>query len=307
MLSFIAASIATGGISSVAGTHVNPNITNLTKEFLSKKDIAQLESLKVATELDKVVVTCMGLYNHGKSTLLNALINDCEQTTFKTADIRETTKNKAVEQENIIFVDTPGLNATENDDKRVMDAIKESDINLFVHTVTTGEFTEKEIEFFHKVQKNWKNPQEFLERTIFVLSRIDKANDDNDVEVVEKRMREQIKNIFSSDSRFISVSALRYINGMKNDQKIIVKKSNLNQLNKLIEGLRLQYLPEIKETRKLRLQKYYDELLKIFNARLQEDSLQLTELKRVRKNIQKDIKRTEATLEQKYEKLEEEL
>jgi len=280
---------------------------DLFNSFISKRDKEQLDSLKGAVQQDKVVVTCMGLYNHGKSTLLNALINDLEQETFKTTDVRETTENKIIEQEKIIFVDTPGLNATEHDDKRVMDVIKKSDINLFVHTITTGEFTEKEMEFFHKVKKYWKDPQEFIERTIFVISRIDTANDEGDIEATSARMKEQIQDVFSSDAIFVPVSALRYIKGMKDEKNIIVKKSNLEQLHFIINELSKKHWGSIKETRKLRLKQYYSDLIKYFNAKLQEKKLQLSELKRVSKKIKNDIARTEKTLLAKYEKLEEEL
>jgi len=277
-------------------------------KFLSKKDLKELKSLKAATESTEIIVTCMGLYNHGKSTLLNALIKDFEQKTFKTADVRETALNKAKKYKNKIFVDTPGLNAKEHDNKRVLDGIKQSDINLFVHTVTTGEFTESEINFLNKVKKHWKNPQEFIERTIFVISRVDKGESDDVLATINK-MKQQIKEIFSTDSLFIPVSALRFINGNKNNKSLLTKKSNIEELENTLEAIALDsnFIKSITDTRQARLINYYDSLIKRFNSKLQENKLELTQFKRERDRINKDILRTENTLKTKIESLEEEI
>lgn len=40
-------------------------------------------------------VVCIGAYNHGKSSLLNALTKSYDNTLFKVADKRETTQNKS--------------------------------------------------------------------------------------------------------------------------------------------------------------------------------------------------------------------
>ncbi len=121
------------------------------EKYLSKQDIESLKVLKKAMEESEITITCIGLYNHGKSTLLNVLIKDFEFKTFKTADVRETTVNKTVVHKNIKYVDTPGLNAKAEDDKKVMEAIQSSDIILFVHTITTGELNKEEVEFLKKI------------------------------------------------------------------------------------------------------------------------------------------------------------
>jgi 50S ribosomal subunit-associated GTPase HflX len=48
------------------------------KKNLSNSEIVSLERLKKSLKENVVTVTCVGLYNHGKSTLLNptTLLND---------------------------------------------------------------------------------------------------------------------------------------------------------------------------------------------------------------------------------------
>ena len=184
------------------------------ENILGKKEVASLKNLQKAVFENQITVTCVGLYNHGKSTLLNVLIKDFTLGTYKTADARETTFNKSVIYNGIKYVDTPGLNAQMEDDKKVLEAIQNSDIILFVHTITTGEFNKKEIEFLENINQYWKNPQEFIERTIFVLSRIDNIENSEDIEKTSIRMKEQIKDIFDMDCQVIPISSTDYVDGM---------------------------------------------------------------------------------------------
>lgn len=54
------------------------------------------------------VVSVIGKYNHGKSSLLNALV-ECEQ--FAVSDARETTALSDFEYQGVRWLDTPGLDA----------------------------------------------------------------------------------------------------------------------------------------------------------------------------------------------------
>jgi GTPase Era involved in 16S rRNA processing len=275
-------------------------------QFISKKEQESIATLKDAISESTVLVTCMGLYNHGKSSLLNALLKDFEHKTFKTADVRETAQNKKVKHGDITFVDTPGLNAKDFDDKRVMDAVKESDINLFVHNVSTGEFAKKEMEFLQTIKKHWKNPQEFIDRTIFVLSRCDGANE-SDIKATQARMKQQIKEIFLSDSLFVAVSAKSYTKGMLEDKKLLVEKSNINTLVKELNGFKDTLKNSIVKTKKERLDGLYDGLIKKLSAKVQRNTLEIFQVSKEKKKIDsafnKDIVNIENTLSNMYGEL----
>jgi len=284
------------------------NKTQIKNKYLSKDEQNSIEELKSAINETRVTITCMGLYNHGKSSILNTLIDDFEYKTFKTADVRETSKNKRVKYKDIIFVDTPGLNAKDYDDKRVMDAVKESDINLFVHNVSTGEFTKKEIEFLLNIKKHWRNPKEFIERTIFILSRVDGV-DDNDIILTQKKMQEQIKEIFSYNSMFVAVSAKRYTKGKLENKKLLVEKSNIDSLKKGLNILKNSIKKSIKKTKKERLQNLYNNYIVRLNAKVQIQALEISQMKREKKKIDTafnlDINNIKTTLSNMYSRLEE--
>ena len=277
--------------------------------YFSKRDLKVINDLKSSIEDDEIVVTCMGLYNHGKSSLLNALIKDFKQATFKTADVRKTTRSKKVKYKNLIYRDTPGLNAQKNDDKRVMDAVKQSDINIFVHNVNTGEFVAKEMEFFHRIKKYWDNPIEFIERTIFVLSRIDEANSMDDIENTALKIQQQIQEVFSINIQVIPLSSKDYIDGMVEDEKELVEESMVPVLEKTIIRLGDNLKESIQQTKQNRLLNHYDNLIKNLKGRLEEQKLELSKLTKEQKKIanafQKDIGKIETTLQQKYKILRE--
>jgi len=278
------------------------------EKFLTKDEIASLKNMQKAIHENQITVTCVGLYNHGKSTLLNVLIKDFEYKTFKTADVRETTLNKTVIYNDIKYVDTPGLNAQYDDDKKVMEAIENSDITLFVHTIATGEFNKKEIEFLNNIKKYWKNPQEFMERTIFVLSRIDNISNSEDIENTSNKMQEQIKDIFDSECLIIPISSTDYTDGMVENEEELISESNIKILEEEIAFLSKESKEAIIKTKRKRFEyKFYELQLKL-NQKLQLNHKKIKELQeeKKKKNIEfkADISKIEDTLKSMYSRID---
>jgi len=276
------------------------------EKFLTKDEISSLKNMQKSIYENQIIVTCVGLYNHGKSTLLNVLIKDFEYTTFKTADARETIINKAVLYNNIKYVDTPGLNAQEDDDEKVMKVVENSDITLFVHNVNTGEFNKAEINFLQQIQKHWKNPKEFIERTIFVLSRIDESND-KEIYEASQRMKEQIKDIFDADSLIIPVSSTDYADGIIDNEEELISESNIEKLEEKIKFLSEKSKEVIIETKRRRFEKNYNKLINKLNKKLQSNQENIKKIKKEQakknKELKQDISKIENTLKSMYARL----
>ena len=277
------------------------------EKFLTKDEISSLKNMQKSIYENQIIVTCVGLYNHGKSTLLNVLIKDFEYTTFKTADARETIINKAVLYNNIKYVDTPGLNAQEDDDEKVMKVVENSDITLFVHNVNTGEFNKAEIIFLQQIQKHWKNPKEFIDRTIFILSQIDESNDKDIIEEASQRMKEQIKNIFNGNALVIPVSSNLYKEGIIENEEEFISESNIQELEKKIKFLSKKSKEEIIKTKRERFETKYWELYQKLNTKLKKNQQEIKELEEEKNKrdieFESDIFQIEITLKSMYARL----
>ena len=277
------------------------------EKYLSKSDIQSLKKLQKATLENQITITCVGLYNHGKSTLLNVLIKDFEFKTFKTADARETTHNKSIIYNNIKYVDTPGLNAKKEDDRKVMEAIQSSDITLFVHNITTGELNKAEIEFLDKIQKYWKNSQEFIDRTILILSRIDNIGTYEDIEKTSNRIKEQLKDVFNLNCLIAPVSAMDYKDGIVDNENELVVESNIKELKHLIDILSIQSREAILKTKQKRVKDKLNELSTKLNKKIKKNKTEINRLKKKQEKLDRelnnDIQKIESTLKTMYSRL----
>lgn len=163
-------------------------------------------------------VAVYGKYNHGKSSLLNALV---EKEVFKTADIRETVTIQSHTKESITWIDTPGLDADvyEKDDSKAKEILNKSDLLLFVHSVNEGELDEKELTF---LQERYKENSNIL----LILTQIDKTSELEDVQnVIESQLEFMINAI-----QVIAVSSIR----VNHQKEKIRQMSNIESILKVI-------------------------------------------------------------------------
>lgn len=185
----------------------------------SNENIRRLKYLKEEAGDPRIAV--FGKYNHGKSTLLNALIGE---DVFKTADKRETIKNAEYKDKNIIWVDTPGLDADVhgNDDKEAMaGAFKTADFLFLVHNVQAGELDKYEMKLYRQLMRQDKN---YRKKMFLILTQIDQVSPEilNQVKI---KIKTQLP-----DLKIISVSAIRYMRGIKENKEKFVERSGISEV-----------------------------------------------------------------------------
>lgn len=105
------------------------------------------------------VVVVYGVYNAGKSSLLNALTGHVNDEYFVTSDIPETRQTKTLVHEGIHYIDTPGLDVNEDDTRIADTSTYEADIILLVHKLTAGTIQAADLEKFAQRVKAQDNTQ----------------------------------------------------------------------------------------------------------------------------------------------------
>jgi len=247
-------------------------------------------------------ISCIGMQNAGKSTLLDALIGDYDKKIFPVSDIRETSTVKEFEYNGILYVDTPGLGYDEKDDKVVYDFIINSDINLFVHN-TEGELIKTEVDFLKKIQENWETVEDFINKTIFVISRKDYV-EVSDLKKLEERISKQIEDIFNIGAKIVSVSSKDYIEGKQEDEEELIESSNIYLLDKEIKKIDLDL-----DARKYKLQSEMDKLIKEIDFVVENNNKKISELdykiSNKKSSMDKDKEIAEDTIKNILNRLEE--
>lgn len=195
---------------------INPLEVNLDKILNQyKKNLSQ-----IIDDKRYIKIAVAGRMNHGKSSLLNSLIGD---NIFKVQDIRETTTNSRYELfEDVLLVDTPGLDANINDDSIANVAYESSNIILFVHNYNVGDFHKGELEALKRIA-DFHNSEAFGDRFILVLTGKDAVTDQNDRELIKLKLLKDIKQFCGLQNFSIfEVSNTTFMKGkLENKEKLI--------------------------------------------------------------------------------------
>lgn len=230
-------------------------------------------------------ITAFGIYNHGKSTLLNALIDSIDDSIFATSDERETKEVQEHLFEDMCYTDTPGINMTQEDDDITRKAMEKSHLNLFVHSISTGDLNKQEAESLKMMAEFWENKTQFLKNTIFILN--DFGDKEDEIKEVEAKITSQIREIFGNKSKanMLIVNAKMYQKGKQDNKQKLVEQSNIEQLRAMIQNTKKQFAKE---------KIMYRRLIKRLDTEIEEREKQLTQYKA---NINKLGMEVEAEIE----------
>jgi len=178
-------------------------------------------------------IVCTGIYNVGKSTLLNVLL-DTEQ--FPTGDIPTTKKMAQVEYGGAVYVDTPGLNATEADDQETANAYREADVYLFVANAQNGGVGAQESEWLRELKERHADKTALEQKLVYVLSQCDQLEPET-VEKVRTRTSSDLQLVLGMcPDKIFCVDAHTYRDGKAQSETLLVESSGIPALRNFLQG-----------------------------------------------------------------------
>lgn len=182
-------------------------------------DAARLEQLADAGKLP--VVTVLGKFNHGKSTLLNELIG---QGVFAVSDARQTTELEAFDQAGVLWLDAPGLDAdvqTEDDRRALRGNWEMADVRLFVHSAREGELDGSEKALLAELAADAGHSRR---GALVVITQIEEVGEDALADIL-RAIKEQAASL-----EVLPVSANRYRRGREGGKQLLIEKSGMPAL-----------------------------------------------------------------------------
>jgi tRNA U34 5-carboxymethylaminomethyl modifying GTPase MnmE/TrmE len=175
-------------------------------------------------DVKRVRVAAVGLLKAGKSSFLSAMTQQPER--FKSGVIRTTIKNQEYHDEFFSWIDTPGIDDTEQETTSAFAGLQKADVVLFVHNLKQGELDFSEMQF---IQQNIDQDPNFLSKITFVLTHIDDVGDQAAAEIwqaIEKQCLDQLKHT----PNHFAVSSPRYLKGIIEQKKLLIQRSNIPAL-----------------------------------------------------------------------------
>lgn len=216
-----------------------------------EKKVAELEARKKASA--KKLIVNAGLLKAGKSTLFNALLGE---KVFESDVIRATVKNEKKEAEGYFLLDTPGLDANEQDTKEALIAYEEADAIVFVHNLQEGEFNQVEIDSIEKICGLYGDKRAFFQKTVLVLSHKDQVEEQ--YPDICKRIEEQCGEIMEEQfCGMVCVDSAGYLKGMEEDKELLKKASGIPELMEVLQACILNGV----DLQTSRIKKEKDELI----------------------------------------------
>ena len=185
----------------------------------------------------KPTLMIYGTYNAGKSTLLNALFGQEEMA--KTGDAPETKDVHEYKYNGYTIFDTPGLNAKKEDDIVTIGHLEKSEVILFVLS-NDGNFEEDYV--YNKISEVIK-----ANKPIIIVLNNKNGIDPNSNEAKQSMIKigenlrkigdkNGIKNIETKVDIYM-VNAKTALKGKLENKNLLLNKSNILQLEKMIEKL----------------------------------------------------------------------
>lgn len=168
-------------------------------------------------------IVCTGIYNAGKSTLLNAL---CGEEKFPTGDIPTTKVAAQAEFNGAVYIDTPGLNAETADDREAQAAYESADFILFVANIQNGGISEAESDWLQDLRRRY-TADSLKQRLIYVLTHCGQMESEQVAAILDKIQSDLEKMLGFAPEQIFCVDSVTYQRGISGNKTLLVERSNI--------------------------------------------------------------------------------
>lgn len=223
------------------------DVSTIDTEF--QDSLLRLDKMISSDENPRIAV--FGKYNHGKSTLLNAIFG---YEAFKSSDKRETIENLSIEHNEVMWIDTPGLDAGvygKNDAAALNSAFEIADYLLLVHQVSVGALDSYELDIFNSLAMRAADSSK---KMCLVITQIDQKTGDELKTVAEKIQQQIFLESAFQNITIIPISSAQYLKGMEENNPMLCKKSGFSTLLDEIEKIKMN-ISKAREDEKFELMK----------------------------------------------------
>ncbi|TVP59019.1 MAG: hypothetical protein EA349_03725 [Halomonadaceae bacterium] len=242
--------------------------------------LARLINL-IEDPLKSMRIVVYGQYNHGKSSFLNAWLEKDEF--FKVSDKRETVEVQEFEdtEEDITWIDTPGLDADKADTEKAIHAVEDADLLIMVHNTISGELDNNEVKFL-------KMKSASVDKSFLLLTQIDQQSQE-ELEQVRAKIQHQIRGL---DMRVFSVSSSYYEKYRETGNKLWRDSSGFNELVPVIRKFR----NSMEKNRKQEIHTIAKNLEDILRSEVTETEKEIGQIKQKKENESSRIKKQQTEL-----------
>lgn len=220
------------------------NLKELSSDFLSLVKENEKENLdkyifKIEQEvypllnIEKPKIMLCGIYNAGKSTLINAL---CREEIASVADRPETAIINEYDKGDYILIDSPGIDAPIEHEKITKDNISKCHVIFFVISNKGSFESKKNYEEMYQIIKTGKPV------TIVINDKLGLDENENEIRNIKNKIIYNLQKV-SNDAKLsekydiVVVNAKRALKGVIEDKKVLYKKSNLELLENKIQRI----------------------------------------------------------------------
>jgi hypothetical protein len=206
----------------------HPDVAAAYQRYLANKSLVDSSWLRIAA---------CGVYNAGKSSLLNVLVGQFAEgdEAFRTGAVRMTSYVSEKRIGDLIYVDTPGIDGAELDDDTAWSCLLEADSFLYAHRLSAAEFEQREIEFLRALARQVHGLQE---RLALVITQLDEIADETDALTRQAAIQSAFKAAVGFEPRItFLVSSQRFVRGTVKSKAGLVARSGIPELKAWISQL----------------------------------------------------------------------